>query len=47
MFRYLRKRRAYRSTFFELSRLTTRELNDIGIGPGDIDRIAHDVAESV
>ena len=30
----------YRQSLKELSRLTDRELNDIGIGRGDIDRVA-------
>ena len=36
----LRKSRSYRNTFNELSRLNDRELNDIGIGRGDIKRVA-------
>ena len=30
----------YRQTYDELSRLSNRELNDLGIGRGDIDYIA-------
>lgn len=30
----------YRSTFQELSRLSNRELEDLGIGRGDIEHIA-------
>ncbi|WP_349360752.1 DUF1127 domain-containing protein [Stappia sp.] len=30
----------YRRTYDELSRLSNRELNDLGIGRGDIDFIA-------
>ncbi|MFD1694407.1 DUF1127 domain-containing protein [Roseibium aestuarii] len=30
----------YRSTFDELSQLTNRELQDLGINRGDIDRFA-------
>ena len=36
----LRNRQSYRSTFNELSQLNDRELNDIGIGRGDIKRVA-------
>ncbi|WP_084649885.1 DUF1127 domain-containing protein [Stappia stellulata] len=31
---------SYRRTYDELSRLSNRELNDLGIGRGDIDFIA-------
>ena len=36
----LRKRQTYRNTLNELSQLNDRELNDIGIGRGDIKRVA-------
>ena len=36
----LRNRQTYRNTYNELSRLTDHELNDIGIGRGDIKRVA-------
>jgi len=36
----LRSRQSYRNTYNELARLTDRELNDIGIGRGDIKRVA-------
>ena len=36
----LRNRQSYRNTFNELSKLNDRELNDIGIGRGDIKRVA-------
>ena len=36
----LSDRRKYRNTYNELSRLTDYELNDIGIGRGDIKRVA-------
>jgi uncharacterized protein YjiS (DUF1127 family) len=38
--RSFNKWRRYRSTVNELERLTTRELNDLGIGRGDIPYIA-------
>ena len=41
--RYARHR-LYRTTLNELRGLTTRELNDMGIGAGDIDRIAYEAA---
>ena len=40
MFTYFRRLRAYNSPRYELNRLTRRELDDIGINAGDIDRIA-------
>lgn len=40
MFTYFRKLRAYNQTRRELSTLSRRELDDIGINAGDIDRIA-------
>ena len=36
----LRDRQTYRNTYNELAKLTDRELNDIGIGRGDIKRVA-------
>ena len=36
----LRSRQSYRNTYNELARLTDRELNDIGIGRGDIKGVA-------
>jgi len=36
----LRNYRQYRQSLNELSKLTDRELNDIGIGRGDIYRVA-------
>tara|TARA_B100001115_G_C15805342_1_gene398672 strand:- start:1140 stop:1343 length:204 start_codon:yes stop_codon:yes gene_type:complete len=36
----LRKSQSYRNTFNELSRLTDRELADIGIARGDIKNVA-------
>ena len=36
----LRNRQSYRNTYNELSQLNDRELNDIGIGRGDIKRVA-------
>jgi len=40
MFAYFRKLRIYKRTRKELNSLTRRELDDIGINLGDIDRIA-------
>lgn len=40
MIKWLRKQRHIAQTRHELSRLTDKELNDIGIGRGDIERIA-------
>ena len=40
--RELEQARAVRSTIKELSKLTDRELNDIGISRGDIYAIAHE-----
>lgn len=37
-----RKRKAYNGIVSELSALTDRELNDIGISRGDAHRIAHE-----
>lgn len=34
--------RQYQETFNELSRLSNRDLNDMGIGRSDISRIAYD-----
>lgn len=36
----IRNFRQYRQSLNELSKLTDRELNDIGIGRGDIHRVA-------
>lgn len=36
--------RVFKSTYDELSNLTTKELSDIGIGRGDITRVAYDAA---
>lgn len=43
--RTIRQRRMYRTTVTELSRLSLRELDDLGIAPGDIQRIAKEAAE--
>lgn len=40
MFSYFRKLRAYNDTRSQLSRLSARELDDIGLNRGDIDDIA-------
>ena len=40
----MRRRRVYEQTYSELMALSQRELDDIGIGRGDISRIAHDTA---
>ncbi len=42
-----RQHRAYRQTFDELSSLSTRELNDLGIGPCQIRFIAREAAKMV
>lgn len=36
--------RKYRQTVAELGRMTTRELNDVGISRGDIHRVARAAA---
>lgn len=41
----MRRRRVYEQTYSELMALSQRELDDIGIGRGDIGRIAHETAE--
>lgn len=38
------RRRLYRTTVNELRSLTQRELHDMGIGAGDITRIAYEAA---
>lgn len=38
--------RTYRSTVAELNSLSVRELNDLGIGRGDIKHIARQAAKS-
>jgi uncharacterized protein YjiS (DUF1127 family) len=43
--RYLEHRRAYLRALRELSTFTDRELDDLGIGRGDIDRIAREAAQ--
>lgn len=40
MFEYIRNYRRYRNTINELSRLSNRELQDLGINRGDIPFIA-------
>jgi uncharacterized protein YjiS (DUF1127 family) len=42
--RYLEQRRVYLRTLRELSSCTDRELNDLGIGRGDIEDIARQTA---
>lgn len=41
---YMRKRRMYQTTVNELSRLSDRELNDMGIHRGEIASIARETA---
>jgi uncharacterized protein YjiS (DUF1127 family) len=41
---YIRKQKQYRKTYSELSKLSTRELNDIGISRYMISRIAAESA---
>lgn len=41
----LARRRAYRKTFDELSTLTNRELNDLGIARYDFHRLALEAAD--
>ena len=43
--RWWRVERSFRKTYNELSALTERELNDLGIARADISRIARDAAE--
>lgn len=43
--RYLEKRRVYLRTLRELSTCTDRELDDLGIGRADIERIARESAQ--
>jgi uncharacterized protein YjiS (DUF1127 family) len=43
--RYLEQRRVYLRTLRELSSCTDRELNDLGIGRGDIEEIARQTAQ--
>ncbi len=40
----LQRNRVYRQTYAELSSLGERELDDLGIAPGDIDAIAREAA---
>lgn len=42
-----KRARVYRQTLQELSALSNRELDDIGVAPGDIHRIATEAARSV
>lgn len=42
MFKKLEKYRRYRRTVSELSRMSNRELNDLGISRCDIERIARE-----
>lgn len=44
--RRLRERRVYRTTVTELSRLSHRELDDLGIGRGDIQRVAFEASRN-
>lgn len=47
-FRLMRaRRREYNRTFMELSRLSERELNDIGLTRGDVRRVALEAADMV
>lgn len=45
--KFFRKRKAYLNTVRELSKLSDRDLHDIGLGRCDIRRLALDVAETV
>lgn len=40
----IQRRRVYRNTVTELSRLSYRELDDLGISRGDIARVAREAA---
>lgn len=40
-----RQWRSYRETVSELNRLSTRDLNDLGIGRGDIEFVARRAAK--
>lgn len=42
--RNLRQRKVYKSTYRELSQLSTRELDDLGISRSMISRLAHEAA---
>lgn len=42
MFKMIRRYKKYRNTYNELSRMTDRDLNDIGISRGDIPYIARE-----
>lgn len=44
VFDQMMKRRIYRTTVAELSRLSARELDDLGITRSDINRIAREAA---
>jgi uncharacterized protein YjiS (DUF1127 family) len=44
IFEYFKKRSLYRKTYYELSKLSRRELRDIGIEPYMISRIAYESA---
>ena len=44
IFEYFRRQRDYKRTYNELSRLTTRELEDIGVHRGMISRLAYEHA---
>lgn len=46
MFSYFRKMRAYKQTRRELSSLSHRELDDIGINSCDIKRLAQEAADA-
>lgn len=41
------QRKVYNQTYDELMSLTSRELNDLGIGPGEIPFIAREAANMV
>lgn len=41
----LARRRAFNQTFNELNKLSMRELNDIGLAPGDIYYVAREAAD--
>lgn len=42
--RNLRQRKVYKDTYRELSQLSTRELDDLGISRSMISRLAHEAA---
>lgn len=42
----IQRRRVYRTTVIELARLSERELSDLGITRGDIERIAREASQA-